>query len=259
MALILAAHGTRRPGGVAMIEDLAAQVSTLTHQPVEVAFVDVLGPTPSEVLERAKAAGRPALVVPAFLSRGYHVRADLPAHVAISGHPNVLVTPALGPSGQIARIVGDQLVKCGWRLGDSVILAAAGTSDDRARADLHTTATLLSALTGSRVSLAFAALGDPQLREAVARARPQAHLNGARVVVASYLLADGLFQQRLHSCGADLVSQPLGTHPGLARLIANQFRRAIPPVLAPTARHASRRSSPRQLVRGRTVRPNSAA
>jgi sirohydrochlorin ferrochelatase len=109
------------------------------------------------------------------------------------------------------------------------------------------------------VSLAFAALGDPQLREAVARARPQAHLNGARVVVASYLLADGLFQQRLHSCGADLVSQPLGTHPGLARLIANQFRRAIPPVLAPTARHASRRSSPRQLVRGRTVRPNSAA
>jgi sirohydrochlorin ferrochelatase len=259
MALILAAHGTRRPGGVAMIEDLAAQVSTLVHRPVEVAFVDVLGPTPSEVLERAKAAGRPAIVVPAFLSRGYHVRADLPAHVAASGHPNVFVTPALGPSGQIARIVGDQLVKCGWRLGDSVILAAAGTSDDRARADLHTTATLLSALTGSRVSLAFAALGDPQLHEAVARARPQARRSGARVVVASYLLADGLFQQRLHSCGADLVSQPLGTHPGLARLIANRFRSSISPVLAASARHAPRRSRPHQLVRGRTVGPKSAA
>jgi sirohydrochlorin ferrochelatase len=259
MALILAAHGTRRPGGVAMIEDLAAQVSTLVHRPVEVAFVDVLGPTPGEVLERAKAAGRPAIVVPAFLSRGYHVRADLPAHVAVSGHPNVLVTPALGPSGQIARIVGDQLVNCGWRLGDSVILAAASTSDDRARADLHTTATLLSALTGSRVNPAFAALRDPQLHEAVAKARPHAHRNGARVVVASYLLADGLFQQRLHSCGADLVSQPLGTHPGLARMIANRFRRAMPPVLAATARHAPRRSNPHQLVRGRTLRPNSAA
>ncbi|WP_019734549.1 sirohydrochlorin chelatase, partial [Mycobacterium avium] len=172
MALILVAHGTRRPGGVAMIEGLAAQVSTLVGGRVEVAFVDVVGPTPSEVLAAARAAGRPAIVVPAFLSRGYHVRADLPAHVALSGHPNVTVTPALGPSGQIARIVGDQLLECGWRTNDSVVLAAAGTSDDKARADLHTAATWLSALTGSRVTLGFAATGDPPLGEAVARARP---------------------------------------------------------------------------------------
>ncbi len=259
MSLILVAHGTRRPAGVAMIGDLAARVGALVNRTVHVGFVDVLGPTPSDVLVRARATGRPAIVVPAFLSRGYHVRADLPAHVAVSGHPNVVVTPALGPSGQIARIVGDQLVKCGWRPGDSVILAAAGTSDARARTDLHTTATLLSALTGSRVSLGFAATGDPPVHEAVERARPQARRNGGRVVVASYLLADGLFQERLHACGADLVSQPLGTHPGLARLIANRFRRALPPVLAPTGRHASGRSSPHQRLHGRTVRPNSAA
>ncbi|GFG98214.1 sirohydrochlorin chelatase [Mycobacterium timonense] len=249
MALILVAHGTRRTGGVTMIEDLAAQVSTLVRSTVDVAFVDVVGPTPSEVLTEAKAAGRPAIVVPAFLSRGYHVRADLPAHVAISGHPNVTVTPALGPSGQVARIVGDQLLKCGWRPGDSVILAAAGTSDDKARTDLHTTATLVSALTGSRVSLAFAATGDPQLHEAVDRARRRGH--GGRVAVASYLLADGLFQQRLQGCGADLVSEPLGTHPGLARLIANRFRRALPPALATTARRSSRRSIPH----ARALRP----
>ena len=58
MALILVAHGTRRPGGVAMIEGLAAQVSTLVGGRVEVAFVDVVGPTPSEVLAAARAAGR---------------------------------------------------------------------------------------------------------------------------------------------------------------------------------------------------------
>lgn len=253
MALILVAHGTRRPEGVAMIEDLAAQVSTLVHTAVDVAFVDVVGPTPSEVLASVKAAERPAIVVPAFLARGYHVRADLPSHVEISGHPNVIVTPALGPGGHIARIVGDQLAKCGWRPGDSVILAAAGTSDDKARADLHSTATLLSALTGSRVSLAFAATGDPPVPEAVDRARVRARRTGGRVVVASYLLADGLFQQRLHGCGADLVSEPLGTHPGLARLVANRFRRALPPVLAPTARHASRRSSPHQPGHGRSA------
>ncbi|AAS06255.1 sirohydrochlorin chelatase [Mycobacterium avium subsp. paratuberculosis] len=255
MALILVAHGTRRPGGVAMIEGLAAQVSTLVGGRVEVAFVDVVGPTPSEVLAAARAAGRPAIVVPAFLSRGYHVRADLPAHVALSGHPNVTVTPALGPSGQIARIVGDQLLECGWRPNDSVVLAAAGTSDDKARADLHTAATWLSALTGSRVTLGFAATGDPPLGEAVARARPHARRNGGRVVVASYLLADGLFQQRLHGCGADLVSAPLSTHPGLARLIANRFRRALPPVLAATARHASRRTGPHQRAHAPATRP----
>jgi sirohydrochlorin ferrochelatase len=224
MNLILAAHGTRRPGGVAMIGDLAAQVSTLLDRTVQVTFVDVLGPTPSEVLSQA-ADGARAIVVPAFLSRGYHVRADLPSHVAASGHSNVIVTPAVGPSGQIARIVFDQLMKSGWHPSDSVILGAAGTSDYRARADLHTTATLLSALTGSRVSLGFAATGAPHVHEAVLRARRD---GAGRVAVASYLLADGLFQQRLHSCGADLVSQPLGTHPGLARLIANRFRRAVP-------------------------------
>jgi sirohydrochlorin ferrochelatase len=227
MNLILAAHGTRRPGGVAMIGDLAAQVSTLLDRLVQVAFVDVLGPTPSEVLSQAADGqrGRRAIVVPAFLSRGYHVRTDLPAHVVASGHSNAIVAPALGPSGEIARIVFYQLMKSGWRPGDSVILGAAGTSDHRARADLHTTATLLSALTGSRVSLGFAATGSPHVHEAVDSARRD---GARRVAVASYLLADGLFQQRLLRCGADLVSQPLGTHPGLARLIANRFRRAVP-------------------------------
>ena len=260
MDLILAAHGTRRPGGVAMIGDLAAQVSALVGRTVQLAFVDVLGPTPSEVLSQAGATGRPAIVVPAFLSRGYHVRTDLPAHVAASGHPNVIVTPALGPGGEIARLVADQLAKSGWRPGDSVILGAAGTLDRRARADLHTTATLMSALTGSRVRLGFAATGDPHVHEAVDRAGARDRRNGARrVVVASYLLADGLFQERLRTSGADLVSQPLGTHPGLARLIANRFRRAMPPALAPTTRHASRRSSPHRRPHGRQVLPNSAA
>ncbi|MEM6105262.1 sirohydrochlorin chelatase [Mycobacterium sp. 050272] len=235
MSLILAAHGTRRPGGVAMIGDLAAQVSRQLGRTVRVAFVDVLGPTPSEVLSAVGA--QRAVVVPAFLSRGYHVRADVPAHVAASGHPNVIVTPALGPGGEIARILVDQLMKSGWRPGDSVILGAAGTSDPIALADLHTTATLLSALTGSRVTLGFAATGDPQIIEAVERARAD---GARRVAVASYLLADGLFQEKLRNCGADLVSRPLGTHPRLARLIANRFRRAVPVA----TRHPVRRYRP---------------
>ena len=222
MSLILVAHGTRRPGGVEMIRGLAAQVSTLVGRTVQVAFVDVLGPTPSEVLSGADG---PAIVVPAFLARGYHVRTDLPAHVAASGHPDVTVTPALGPSREIARITAQQLVKSGWRRGDSVILAAAGTSDQRARADLRTTAVLLSALTGSPVDLGFVATGERHLHSAVKTARRAKR----RVAVASYLLADGLFQERVRASGADIVSRPLGTHPGLARLIAGRFHGAMPP------------------------------
>jgi sirohydrochlorin ferrochelatase len=219
-----------------MIGDLAAQVGAQLGQTVQVAFVDVLGPTPSEVLSAD--SGPRAVVVPAFLSRGYHVRADLPAHVGASGHRNVVVTPALGPSARVTRIVADQLVQSGWRPGDSVILGAAGTSDARARADLHTTATLLSAMTGSRVSLGFAA-GAPHIGEAVDKARA---CSAGRVAVASYLLSDGLFHERLRACGADVISRPLGNHPGIARLVADRFRRAMSPTLTTTVgRHSHHR------------------
>ncbi|WP_375482581.1 sirohydrochlorin chelatase [uncultured Mycobacterium sp.] len=227
MKLLLVAHGTRRPSGIAMIGDLADQVSRLLDRRVHVAFVDVLGPTPTEVLCSMAPADAPVIVVPAFLSRGYHVRTDLPAHVATSGHPHVIVTPTLGPSPHTVRLLGEQLRKAGWHPGDSVILAAAGTSDPAAHTDLHTTATLLSALTGSRVELALAAIGDPSVADAVAKAR---HRSSRPVVVASYLLADGLFQQQLRNCGADIVTDPLGNHPRLARLIANHFQRARRPL-----------------------------
>jgi sirohydrochlorin ferrochelatase len=223
---ILVAHGTRKASGVALIGDLAERVGAALGAQVGVCFVDVLGPTPSDVL--GAIPDRPAVLVPAFLSRGYHVRGDIPAHVTASGHPDVTVADALGPDPQLVRVLADRLVESGWAPGDSVILAAAGTSDRLALRDLHTTAASLSAVTGARVDLAFAATGLPRIDEAVVAARSA----GKRVVVASYLLADGLFQDRLRASGADIVTDPLGTHPGLVRLIASRFRRARMPVAA---------------------------
>jgi sirohydrochlorin ferrochelatase len=167
--------------------------------------------------------------VPAFLSRGYHVGVDIPAHVEASGHPDVTVTEALGPSPQLARVLADRLIESGWCQDDSVILAAAGTSDRAAQRDLHMMAAWVSALTGSRVELAFAATGTPRVHDAVAALRRR---GSRRVVVASYLLSEGLFQDRLRASGADVVTAPLGTHPGLVRLIVNRFRRARLPVAA---------------------------
>ena len=66
------------------------------------------------------------------------------------------------------------------------------------------------------------ATGEPRIADAVATVRRR----GRRVVVASYLLSEGLFQDRLRDSGADLVTDPLGTHPGVTRLIATRFQRA---------------------------------
>lgn len=221
MKPVLVAHGTRKTSGVAMIGELADRVSGLLGQPVRVAFVDVLGPTPAEVLRSL--GDEPAVVVPAFLSSGYHVRTDIPEHVAASAHPDVTITDALGPCPQMVRVITDRLVESGWTPADSVVLTAAGTSDRHAQRDLRVTATLLSAAIGSRVELAYAATGEPRVADAVQTLRRR---GARRVVVASYLLADGLFQDRLLASGADIVTAPLGLHPGTARLIAGRFRRA---------------------------------
>jgi sirohydrochlorin ferrochelatase len=219
-AHVLVAHGTRKQTGVALVADLAERVSAALGAKVHVAFVDVLGPSLSEVLRNLD---EPTVMVPAFLSRGYHVNADIPAHVVASGHRDVLITDALGPDPQLARILADRLVECGWDPGDSVVLAAAGTSDTHAQSDLRRAAALLSAVIGDRVELAFAATGDPKVADAVTRLRRQ---GARRVVVASYLLAEGLFQDRLRNSGADAVTAPMGAHPAMVRLIASRFRRA---------------------------------
>lgn len=225
MSHLLVAHGTRKPEGVTMVDRLAERVSEQLDRPVHVAFVDVLGPTPTEVL-RSLPTDRPVTVVPAFLASGYHVRVDLPAHVAASAHRNVTVTAPLGPRAGAVAVVAHRLVECGWRAGDSVVLAAAGTSDPHAQSDLRRAAATLSALTGERVELAFAATGAPRVGDAVAAMRSR---GARRIAVASYLLADGLFHDRLRKSGADLVADPLGDHPAMVRLVANRFRRALVP------------------------------
>jgi sirohydrochlorin ferrochelatase len=226
MTTLLVAHGTRNPLGVAMIGDLAAAMADALDEQVRVGFVDVLGPTPAEVLRSVR--DEPTTVIPALLSSGYHVRADVPRHVAESGHPRVTVTRPLGPSPELARAMLCRLLEAGWRPDDQVVLAAAGTRDPRARGELRFTAAALSALVGHRVSIAFAApcrdgSGYPSVPDAVAAARRS---GARRVALASYLLADGVFQGRLHSAGADVVSAPLGLHPAVIRLACRRRREA---------------------------------
>ena len=119
--LILVAHGTRSAAGMQTIESLSSAVAARTG-PLRTAFIDVIAPNPAEVLAKSI---DPAVVVPAFLASGYHVHTDLPARIRDSGHADVSVTPALGPSPGLATVMRDRLCEAGWRRGDAVVMAAA--------------------------------------------------------------------------------------------------------------------------------------
>ncbi|TSD97303.1 sirohydrochlorin chelatase [Skermania sp. ID1734] len=214
MTLVLVAHGTRNARGVDMIAALAEQVSARGIS-TRVAFVDVLGPSPAEVLRDIDG---PATVVPAFLASGYHVHVDIPREVA--GFDQATVTRAIGPDPALARAMQQRLREAGWRRGDAVVLAAAGSSDRRARADVHRAAGLLGERIGGPVAVGYVATGEPRVADVVSRIRS---LTSARVFVASYLLAHGLFQQRLRDIGADGVAEPIGTHQGVVDLLVRRY------------------------------------
>ncbi|NED65993.1 sirohydrochlorin chelatase, partial [Streptomyces sp. SID10244] len=100
MSPVLVAHGTRNPHGVNVIAEIAEAVSDRIGT-TRTAFVDVLGPTPAEVIADVD---RPAVLVPAFLASGYHVRKDIPRHVVEAGRADTVVTRALGPDPAIAAV-----------------------------------------------------------------------------------------------------------------------------------------------------------
>ncbi|MGX7825108.1 sirohydrochlorin chelatase [Actinokineospora sp. 24-640] len=213
MTLVLVAHGTRSPAGAATVADLAERVrDRLPEVPVRVAFADVRAP---DVTTALRAVRGPAVVVPLFLAAGYHVRVDVPAQVALSGRAAV-VTAHLGPAPTLVAALHERLAAAGWRPGDTVVLAAAGSSDPRALADTRRAAILLGARTGGPVRVGHAATAAPGIAEVVAEAR-------GRVAVASWLLAPGLFHQAALDSGADVVAAPLGAHPRVADLVVRRY------------------------------------
>ncbi|MGH3910848.1 MAG: sirohydrochlorin chelatase [Pseudonocardiaceae bacterium] len=214
-SVVVAAHGTRDPAGVAVARRLVTALRAwLPGAAVRLAFVDVLGPGVREVV--ATAPG-PVTVVPAFLASGYHVRTDVPREVAATGRRDVVVTAALGPDPLLVSALRDRLRAAGWRPGDAVVLAAAGSSDPRALVEVRAAARQLSGLVGGRVQVGFVATGTPRVVPLVAGLRTAGE---RRVVVASWLLAPGLFHRRLASAGADVVAAPLGAHPGVVDRLA---------------------------------------
>jgi sirohydrochlorin ferrochelatase len=215
--LLGVAHGTRDPAGTRDTTALLAAVRVLLPDVrVEVAYVELTEPSVPAAL--ADLPG-PVVVVPLLLSTGYHVKVDLPRMLAAAGTAAVLA-PALGPDPLLAEALHDRLLQAGWRTGDAVILAAAGSSDPAATADTETVAQLLGERIGAPVGTGYASASAPTVAEAVAVVRAG---RADRVAVASYLLAAGHFHRVVAAAGADLTTEPLRDHSALARLVVQRY------------------------------------
>ncbi len=221
-ALVAVAHGTRAPDGQAVIGQLLAGVRRLLPDVlVEVAYVDVLQPDLDSVLGRMH---DPAVVVPLFLASGYHVRVDVPRAVARSSG-RVRVAQPLGPDPAVLAAVADRhAAALGGRRSDAVVLAAAGSSDPRARADVETAAVRLRDELGVPVTPAYLTSAEPRVADAVAAQRAGGHHT---VSIATYLLAPGVFAYALADAGADAVASPIGAHPQIVDLVARRYQASV--------------------------------
>ena len=220
--LVLVAHGSRDDAAHACVEEIADGVrAALPEVDVRLGYVDVRGPKVADAVAGLDAA----VVVPAFLASGYHVRTDLPAQLAdcMAAPERFPVTPAIGPDLLLARAARARLAEAGWQYGDAVVLAAAGSSDAAALAEVRAAGRMLAAEVGRRVRVGFVATATPRVDAVVAGLRAAGE---RRITIASWLLAPGIFHTRLAEAGADAVAAPLGAHPDVVATVVARYRTA---------------------------------
>lgn len=237
VVLVGCSHGTGAAAGRRVVADLLLAVGAARPGlAVRAAFVDVQPPAVGDVVARVAAGGAVAVVVPLLLSGGYHVRVDVAQ--AVAAHSSAVAAAPLGPDASLVDVLVDRLRGAGAGAGDAVVVAAAGSSDQRASRDVQAVVEVLSARWPGPVTAGYGSIARPSVPEAVAAARAG---GGRQVVVASYLLAPGHFHGRLLAAGADSVTAPLGADPRIATLVLRRFDEALAVALRARSRPAPAR------------------
>lgn len=223
--LLLCAHGSRSATARAATARICTAVqAALPNTLVVETWVDVQ--TPDVVARCAEFADRPVVIVPLLLCAGYHVRHDLAR--AVSGRPQHVVTPALGPDHRLSQLLSRRLQEAvppaaetaatdpaatdpaatdpAAGRADPVVLIAAGSSDPRATEDAQAQAADLAELLGREVRAGYLSAAQPEAERAVAEV---AEATGRPVVALSYLVAPGTFHDRAGRAGAAVLTAPL--------------------------------------------------
>jgi sirohydrochlorin ferrochelatase len=213
--LVLAGHGSRDPRFAEVMTRLAEQVRRrLPDVAVRIGFLD-------HALPRLRGvATSDCIVVPVLLTSGYHVRRDIPSRLPAGAQ----VTAPIGPDPRIAALLARRVHAAGWDGAGPVALAAAGSADPHAIADVQRMAGQLGGVLGTEVDAVFVGSGPTRLGDCAAP------------TVVSYLLAPGRFADRVASHRATTVIGPIGADPVLAEIVADRYASvALSPVRAVAA------------------------
>lgn len=216
--LIACAHGTRFEEGRVVVRALLDVLRETAPEGVEVleAYVDVHGPSVTDVVAAARERTDDIVIVPLLLSTGYHTEVDLVE--AADGLP---IARALGPHPVLAEILVDRVRATGAGPDDTVVLAAAGSTRPGAVVDVERMAALMTdAGITAPIVTAYAAASEPRIPDAVEAERSA----GRRTVAASYVLAPGHFSRVIEKAEADLTSEPIGADPRLAAVVWERWR-----------------------------------
>jgi len=226
-ALVLVAHGSADPRAAAAIGELmplVARRATERGLSVPDRRVAYLGHTAPSVPQVMRAFGPDAqvTVLPLLRTAAYHSKTDIPRLLArVSAGMRVTYGEPLGPHPLLLRALERRLPAAAFdnpaEVG--VVLAAAGSSDPEANATVARIAAQWQARTGwhavrpayaSPAAGGQASTGGPDPATAVTGLL---RAGARRVVVASYLLAPGVFADRIRAvslaAGAAAVSPAL--------------------------------------------------
>ncbi|MGW5353563.1 sirohydrochlorin chelatase [Streptomyces sp. NPDC004031] len=222
--LVAVAHGSRDPRALPAVRALVERVrATRPGLDVRLGHVELDEPLLGDTLAALRG---PAVLVPLLLSRGFHVKHDLPAALAAAPWVTGTVAAPLGPHPLLAQTLHDRLRAAGWsRAGQAVVLAAAGSRDPQSAADTARAAALLEARLGVPVTPAYASAAAPTVPDAV---DALAHRGIARdkIAVACYFTAPGRFATQTAAAAPWIAAEPLGAHPATARLVLHRYDQA---------------------------------
>ncbi len=235
-ALVAVAHGSKDPRAAAAIGELMGLVSAraaergLSVPDPRAAYLGHAAPSLPQVM-RALRPGTPVTVLPLLLTAAYHSKTDIPRMLAQS-LPRARVTygEPLGPHPLLLRALEQRLPEAALQnpAEVAVVLASAGSSDPEANAAIARLAAQWQAGTGwYAVRPAYASAAGPDPATAVAGLL---QAGARRVVVASYLLAPGVFADRIRdtslAAGAAAVSPALGASADVADVIIDRYQKA---------------------------------
>jgi len=246
--LLLAAHGTRDPAGVAGFQALAARVADLAGQDgIEVAggFIELSAPplrdAVTSLAATSLASTGPARIVavPLMLVAAGHAKGDIPAALAReqARHPGVSFTYArtLGPHPALIELLDARVAAVAGDTPPAVLVVGRGSTDPDANADVVKTARLLwEGRDYPLAETAFVSLARPDVAEGLERCRL---LGARRIVVARYFLFPGVLPDRVAEQAAQYaaahpeldvaVADVLGDCDELAALVLERYREAL--------------------------------